>query len=107
MTLRAVDCQAPLSMGFFRQEYWSGLLHPPLGDLPNPGMESVSLTSPAMAGGFFTTSITWEAHVYVYVCVCVCVCVYSFCAIFGIEVHIVLYFSLCIARFVMSIWVNF
>ena len=44
--------QAPLSMGFSRQEYWSGLPWPPPGDLPDPGIE---LTSPALAGGFFIT----------------------------------------------------
>ena len=47
-----VACQAPLSMGFPRQEYWNGLLFPSLGDLPDPEMES---TSPAWAGRFFTT----------------------------------------------------
>ena len=52
--------QAPLSMGFSRQEYWSGLPCPPPGDLPDPGIETVSLTSPALAG-FFTASATWEA----------------------------------------------
>ena len=45
--------QAPLSMGFSRQEYWSGLRCPPPGNLPNPGMEPVSLMSPALADGFF------------------------------------------------------
>ena len=52
-----MDCspQAPLSMGFFRQEYWSGLPFPTPGDLPNPGMEPVSLATPALAGGFFAT----------------------------------------------------
>ena len=54
--------QAPLSMGFSRQEYWSGLPYPPPGDLPNPGIEPVSLTSLALAGGLFTTSTTWEAQ---------------------------------------------
>ena len=53
--------QAPLSMGFFRQEYWSGLPCFILGDLPNPGIEPVSLTSPALVGRFFTSSATWEA----------------------------------------------
>jgi len=48
-------------MGFSRQEYWSGLPCPPPGDLPNPGIEPRYLMSPALAGGFFTTSITWEA----------------------------------------------
>ena len=49
--------QVPLSMGFFRQEYWSGLLCPPPGDLPDPGVKPTSLMSPALAGGFFTASI--------------------------------------------------
>ena len=54
--------QAPLSMGLSRQEFWSGLPRPPPGDLPDPGMEPTSLTSPALAGRFFTTRATWEAH---------------------------------------------
>ena len=54
--------QAPLSMGFSRQEYWSGLPHPAPGDLPNPGIEPTSLTSLALAGRFFTTSTTWKAQ---------------------------------------------
>ena len=56
-----VDRQAPLSMGFSRQEYWSGLPCPAPGDLPDPGIEPTSLTSPALAGGFFITSTIWEA----------------------------------------------
>ena len=52
---------APPSMGFSRQEYWSGFPCPPPRELPDPGMEPASLTSPALAGGFFTTSATWEA----------------------------------------------
>ena len=60
-TLWTMACQAPRSMGFSRQEYWSGLPCPPLGDLPDSGIESASLTSPALAGGVFTTSTTWEA----------------------------------------------
>ena len=55
-----VALQAPLSMGFSRQEYWSGLLCPPPGDLPAAGMEPEFLVSPALAGGFFS-SATWEA----------------------------------------------
>ena len=39
---------------------WSGLPRPPLGDLPDPGIEPASLMSPALAGGFFTSSITWD-----------------------------------------------
>ena len=57
-----MDCSppgsSPLSMGFSRQEYWSGLPSPPPGGLPNPRIKS---TSPALAGGFFATSATWEA----------------------------------------------
>ena len=48
--------QAPLSMGLSGQEYWSGLPCPSPGDLPNPGIESASLASPELAGGFFTTA---------------------------------------------------
>ena len=48
-------------MRFSRQEYWSGLPRPPPRDLPKPGIEPVSLTSPALAARFFTTSATWEA----------------------------------------------
>ena len=53
-----MDCtyQAPLSLGFFRQRYWSGLPFPSPGDLPDLGMEMKSLMSPALAGGFFTSS---------------------------------------------------
>ena len=47
-----IACQAPLSMGFPRQEYWSGLPFPPSEDLSDPGIEPASL---ALAGGFFTT----------------------------------------------------
>ena len=56
--------QAPLSVEFSRQEYWCGLSFPSPEDLPNPGTELaslVSLVSPALAGGFFTTGATWEA----------------------------------------------
>ena len=48
-------------MGFSRQEYWSELPFPMMEDLPDPGIKPVSLMSPALAGGFFTTSATWEA----------------------------------------------
>ena len=55
-----VACQVPLSMGFSRQEYYSGLPFSPQGDLHDPEIEPTSLASPALAGRFFTTSITWE-----------------------------------------------
>ena len=58
-----VDCtafQAPLSVEFSRQEYWSGLPCPPPGDLPDSGIKPLSSVSSAMAGVFFTTSAIWE-----------------------------------------------
>ena len=54
--------QAPLSMGFFRQEYWGRLPCPSPEDLLNPGTEPVSLMSPALAGGFFTTNATYQEY---------------------------------------------
>ena len=54
VTSWTIACQAPLPMGFFRQEYWSGLPYPPPGDLPNLGIEPASPASPALAGRFFT-----------------------------------------------------
>ena len=54
--------QAPLSMGFSRQEHWSGLPYPPPGYIPNPGVKPVSLMSPALTDGFFTMSTTWETQ---------------------------------------------
>ena len=55
VTLWTVAHQAPLSTVFSRQEFWGGLPFPPPGDLPDPGIESRSPVSPALAGGFFTT----------------------------------------------------
>ena len=63
VTLWTVVRQAPLSMGFFWQEFWGGLLCAPPGDLPDLGVEPMSLMSPALAGRFFTISATWEACV--------------------------------------------
>ena len=54
-TLWTVACQAPLSMGFPRQEFWSGLPFPFPGDLLHPRVEPEAPASPALAGGFFTT----------------------------------------------------
>ena len=50
-----IACQAPLSMEFHRQEYWSGVSFPLPGDLPDSGIEHMSIVSPALAGGFFAT----------------------------------------------------
>ena len=60
VTSWTVDGQTPLSTGLPRQEYWSGSPFPSPGDLPNAGIDPVSLESPPLAGGFFTTSATWE-----------------------------------------------
>jgi len=60
-TLWTVARQAPLSMGFSRQDYWSGLPFPSPGDLPYPGLEPTSLASPVLVGRFFTTSTRQEA----------------------------------------------
>ena len=54
--------QAPLSMGFSRQEHWSGLPCPPPGDLPNPGTEPASLETSALAGGFSASYTAWDSH---------------------------------------------
>ena len=58
-----VACQAPLSIGFSRQEYWSGLQFPALGDLPNSGIELESLVCPALESGFFTTAAPAKSKV--------------------------------------------
>ena len=61
--------QASLSMGFSRQEYWSRLSFPSPGDLPNPGIEAASPSSPALAGGFFTTEPLGKPLLH-YLCSC-------------------------------------
>ena len=60
VTLWTIACQAPLSTGFSKQEYWSGLPFPPPGDLPDPGIQPPTPVSVALAGEFFNTSATWE-----------------------------------------------
>ena len=60
MALSTVAHQAPLSMEFSRQEYWSVLPFPALGYLSDAGIKPTSLTSPALADRSFTTSTTWE-----------------------------------------------
>ena len=76
-----MDCspQSPLSMGLSRQEYWSGLPFPPPGDLPNPGVEPMSLTSPALQAGSLPLAPPVLRSLYMSVGVCgtlpcVCVC---------------------------------
>ena len=62
-----MDCSPPdpLSMGFSRQEYWSGWPFPTPGDLPHPGIEPKSLAPLALAGRFFTNSATREASIHI------------------------------------------
>ena len=61
VTSLTVAHQAPLSMGFSKQEHCSGLPFPPPGDLPDPGNEPTSPESPALAGEFFTTELPWKS----------------------------------------------
>ena len=75
-SLWTVACQAPLSMGFYRQECWSGLPCPPPGNLPEPGIKPASLMSPTLADGFFTISSIWEAYIW---------------GFFGIHIYTLLY----------------
>ena len=58
VNLQTVIHQAPLSMGLSRKQSWRGLPCPSPGSLPDPGIETMSLTSPALVGRFFTTSTT-------------------------------------------------
>ena len=61
-----VACQAPQFMEFSRQEYWSGLPFPSLGDLPDPGIEPRSPMCPALAGGFFITEPPKKPYKYIH-----------------------------------------
>ena len=77
-TLWTAACQAPLSMGLSRQEYWSGLPCSPPGDLPDPGIEPASPTSPALAGGSLLLvppgkpKISYYAFIYLILSYCMC-----------------------------------
>ena len=62
VSLWTIACQASLTMGFSRKEFWNGLPCPSPGHLPDPG-DRITFKSPALAGEFFTTSTTWEAHI--------------------------------------------
>ena len=61
-TLWTVAHQAPLSMGFFRQEYWTGSLYPPPGDLPNPRIETMSPLAPALQANSLLLSHQGSPH---------------------------------------------
>ena len=94
VTVWTLANQAPLSMGFSRQGYWSGLPCPPPGDLPDPGIEPSSLTSLALAGSLFTSKPPGKPHI-----VDVLV-LYSFLWLNNIPWHGYITFSLSIHKFV-------
>ena len=87
VTLWTVAHQATLSMGFSRQEYWSGLPCPPPGDLLYPGIEPVSLTSPALASRFVTTKANWEVQFSSVTQSCPTLCNSMNCSTPGLPVH--------------------
>ena len=66
VTPQIIVHQAPLSMKLARLKYWSGFPYPPLGNLPDPGVKCISLISPIVTSGFFSTTATWEALVLAY-----------------------------------------
>ena len=83
--------QALLSMGFFRQEYWSGLPIPPQGDLPNSGIKTASPVSPALYR-WILDLLSHRGSPYIYMCVCVCVCVYvCVCVFIRTYIYYILY----------------
>ena len=61
MTPRTIAHQTPLSIGFSRQECWNGVPCPPPGDLPEPGIELASLTSPVLVGGFLKAQLVKDS----------------------------------------------
>ena len=89
-TLWTVTCQAPLSMGFSRQEDCSGLSCPPPDDLPAPGIKPRSFMSPALENGFFTTRASWESHFHLKVKVKVAQACLTLCDPMDYRVHGVL-----------------
>ena len=70
---RTVTCQAPLFMGFSRQEYWSELPFPSPGDLPDPG---INPGSPALQADSLLTELRWKPHSWFYICMCIYVYIY-------------------------------
>ena len=90
-TLWTIADQAPLSMGFSRQEYYSGLPCPSPGDCPYSEIQAVSLGPPALADRFFTTTSNWEAHTVVQFSsvaqLCLTLCDPMDCSTSGFPVH--------------------
>ena len=77
-TVWTIALQAPLSMGLFRQEYWSELPFPPPGDLPNSGIEPMSPVSSALQADCLPAepSVVY-IHTYIYVCIYLCTYIYD------------------------------
>ena len=87
-----VVCQAPLSMGFFRQEYWSRLLCPPPKDLPNPRIKTASLMSPALASRCWATEPLGKPEMWCFYFSsvaqpCLTLCDHMDCSTPGLPVH--------------------
>ena len=94
VTTWTVAHKAPLSVGFSRQEYWSGLLFPFPRDIPNPGIEPAPLKFPALTGGFFTPTVIWAAllllpHV-TYSCDLFNLCYCMSSPLYGITTYVIL-----------------
>ena len=102
LTLRlwTVACQAPLSMAFSRQEYWSGLPCPPPENLPNPGIEPTSVCLLCCQAGSLPLvppgkPLSLSLYIYIYIHTYICVCVYN---LYLFIIHI---FKICIKSFVL------
>ena len=76
MTLWTVAFQATLSMGFFRQEYWSGLPFPSPGKLPDPGIEPASPVSPALQADSLPAEPLGKIYIHIYIHTHTCVYIY-------------------------------
>ena len=100
VTLCTVALQASLSMGFSRQEYWSGFPCPSAGDLSDPGIEPASLLSHELASRFSTSSTTWEA--YVYICIYIYIYIYIY-TLTHIHTYVHMYISKANSR--LQSWV--
>ena len=104
VTLWTIICQAPLPMGFYRLEYWSGLPCPPPGALPDPEIEPASLMFLALAGRFFTTSATWE--VLIMVCYFLMYCWIQLVNIL-LRIFVSMFISAIGCKFLLCVWYLF
>ena len=93
--------QAPLSMGFSRQEYWSGFQCSPPGNLPNSGIKPTSLMSPTLAGRFFTTSASWEVSIHDYE---LFMSIFPFACVFNVFQQCIIILSIQVFHFLGQIY---